>query len=103
MDDVERRAVDGRALVRVMQARADRRHDREHRVELERPADLAGARQHAAEVLAVEKLHGEEHLTLFLADRVDLHDVGVMERPGDPRLVQKHPHEVLVMRVLGQP
>ncbi len=50
----------------------------------------------------MEKLHREEHLAALFADRVDLDDVGVVKRRGDPGLVEEHPDEVLVMRELGQ-
>ena len=62
---------------------------------------LRRVRQQRADVLAVDVLHRDEVLAGRLADVVDLHDVLVMQRGGDARLVEEHPDEALIPRVLG--
>ena len=94
VDDVERPPVEADLLVRVVEARGDA-HDHVERV-LHRhaPARRAERLAHAAHVLAVEVLHGDEGATVGLAHVVHLRQVGVIQRRRDPRLVEEHPHEV---------
>ena len=48
----------------------------------------------------MQKLHREEDLAVLLADRVHLNNVRVVQGRRDPRLVEEHPHEFLVVGVL---
>ena len=100
MHDAERPLVGPAALVGVVQPGGRGRHDR-HRVPqrhvLARPQRR---RQNHSHVLAVDVLHRDEVLAARLAHVVDLHDVLVMQVGGDPRLVQKHPDEPLVLGVI---
>ena len=49
----------------------------------------------------MEVLHREEVLAARLADVVDLDDVRVVQVRGEPRLVEEHVDEALILRVFG--
>src|SRR5215470_6553008 len=48
----------------------------------------------------MEVLHREEVVAALLADVVDLHDVGVVQRRGETRLVDEHLDDVRIARPL---
>ena len=52
--------------------------------------------------LAVDVLHREEVRVAELSDVVDLRDVRMLELRREPRLVEEHPHERLVVRAMAQ-
>ncbi len=62
---------------------------------------LAGA-DDAGQVPPVDELHRQVEVVVLPAQVEDLHDVGVLQRDGDPRLVQEHRHERRVRGQLGQ-
>ena len=49
----------------------------------------------------MEVFHRDEVLALGFPDVVHLHDVLVMQVRGDPRLVEEHADEALILGVLG--
>ena len=102
MDDVERLLVVALALVRVVQTRRGRRHDRD---DVARAACAASSsrppraswRRSSPWTYSIAK----KYSPFVLADVVDLHDVLVVEARGEARLVEEHRDEALVSRVLG--
>ena len=99
MHDAEERAVGCAALVGVVQRRRDRVRDLHGVIDREPFADAPGALDRGVEVLAVDVLHREEVRVVDLAEIVDMRDVRVIERGGEPRLVEEQPHE---LRILGE-
>jgi hypothetical protein len=49
-----------------------------------------------AEILPLHVLHRDVVVVALLVEVVDLHDVRMRERGGDPRLVQEHVDELLL-------
>jgi hypothetical protein len=90
VDDVEGRAVGAAALVGVVEPGADVADDADGELQGEGPLPLGEGLHQGAGVLPVEQLHGEEELTVLLADVVDLDDVGVAQGRRDARLVEEH-------------
>ena len=79
-------------------AQADRDVERVLEVELVARRAMEDPRQ----VLAVDVLHREEVFAVLEPDVVDLRDVGVVETRDQAGLVEQHPHEPLVGRLVGQ-
>ena len=75
----------------------DRQRDRQGHA-----AGMARGAQQLAGVAAVHVLHGVVVLAAGLAAVEDLDHVGVVEVRGQPRLVEEHPHELLVRREVRQ-
>ena len=92
MDDVERRPIGLAALVRVMEPGGGGGDDAEAELERDRDAARAGGLEHGPDRRTVHVLHREEVRIVGLAHLVDLRDVLVVERGGEPRLVEEHPH-----------
>src|SRR5262245_57559831 len=61
---------------------------------------LGCVRQDRADILAVDVLHRDEVISARLTDIVDLDDVLVMKVRYDPRLIEKHSDEALVLCLL---
>ena len=93
-------------LVRVVQAVRRRRDDRQRRAERQGRRQVAGlarvCAQELAQVGAVHVLHREERRVAVGADVVDLGDVRAGQRRRQPRLVDEHPQELGIQRVLRQ-
>ncbi len=102
VDDVQRHAIRTDLVVRVVQARAQPRDERERGIERQRHALLQRLARDLSEILAVDVLHREEVVAIFDADVVDLRDVGMMQGRGETRLVEEHLDERRVARQLRQ-
>ncbi len=98
--DAERLAVGADRFVRVVERAGDGTDDRDHVLERHVLAALEQAAEHAAEVLAVDVLHGEVRLAIVLADVVDLDDVVVMQRGSEARFREEHLDERFVALLL---
>src|SRR5262245_5089897 len=57
--------------------------------------------QDPAHVLAMDVFHGDEVFPGRLTDIVNLHDVLMVQRRDDARLVEEHPYEPLIACELG--
>ncbi len=100
VNDAERVAVDVDELVRVVQAR--QRLDEDAKVRPEREGVLfRDALAKALERLPLEVLHREEEATPLAADLDRLHDVRVAEPRREPRLLEEHGEELLVLGEAG--
>jgi len=98
VDDLQRRAVVVRELVRIVEARQDLRQDaREHR-RMDGPLALDHLVREAAERLSLEVLHDEEEGAVLFGHLERLDDVRVIETRGEARLVEE---QVAVSDVLG--
>ena len=102
MHDPERLAVGADALVRVVQARAQAGDQRQRRIERDSAVALLCLCGEVVEILAMDVLHREEELAVVDADVVDLRDVRVLQRRGEPRFVDEHRDEAAVARELRQ-
>ena len=60
-------------------------------------ADASTPFEQALQIDAVHVLHDDEERVIRVADVEDLNDVSVLQRQGEPRLVEKHGHELLVL------
>ena len=100
MDDLERIPRRIARLVCMVETRTDADDDVQHVLEPQHV--VRGRADDPAEVLAVDVLHREEVLVVLEADVVDRGDVRVLERGDQPRLVEQHPHEPLVLRLLRE-
>ncbi len=101
MHDPERRAIGQALLVRVMQAGGGRGDDRDDVFERHPRVLAAHQGEQAARILAMHVLHREEVLAILLADIVDLDDVVMVQRCGEPGLVEEHRDIPDVARLLG--
>ena len=98
VDDPQRRVVllIGE-LVRVGDPLANLHDDVERVRDRDPLADPAPPVEERLEVDAVDVLHDDEVRVLGVPDVEHLHDVRVLERERQPRLVQEHGHELLVL------
>ena len=106
VDDPHRLAARAEPRVRVVQPVGGGGDDADGVPELERRGGQvrrAGVRAHElAQVGAVDVLHREERGVAVGADVVDLGDVRVRERRREARLVEEHPEQLGIERVLRQ-
>ena len=65
-------------------------------------AELRAGAHDLDEVVAAQVLHRDEVLVVDVADVVDLHDVRMIERRGDARLVEEHAHELGIVGAVAQ-
>jgi hypothetical protein len=94
-------AVRTALLVRVMQPRGRGTGDRQHVLERDQLVAPADRSEERPRILTVDVLHREEVLAVVATDVGDRHDVVVMERRGDPRLVEEHRDVALIARRVG--
>jgi len=94
VDEPERPAIGAGLFVRALERGGGALDDRER--DGERDPLVALARRHAdrADVLAVDVLHREEQGAVDLADIVDVADVRVPQRGGEPGFIEEHLHEL---------
>jgi hypothetical protein len=100
VDDVERPAVGGLLLVRVVEAGGGVDDDVDQVLEREPGPGLVRRADQPPEVLPPDVLHGEEVGPVVLADVVDLDDVRVVERRREAGLAEEHLDQALVVGVL---
>ena len=65
-------------------------------------AELRAGAHDLDEVVPAQVLHRDEVLVVDVADVVDLHDVRVIERRSDARLVEEHAHELGILRAVAE-
>lgn len=99
MHHTQRLTLLGQSGVRVVQPLARVGHDPQGDVPRHPLPTRPRAAHDAAQVLAVNELHGDEVGAVLFAELVDLRDVRVVEAGDDLRLVQEHLNE---LRVLGE-
>ena len=99
MDDVQATPREARHVRRV-QALERVTHDaRDHR-KRRQVAGLSGSTQQRRETFAMNVFHDHQQLAL-LGDHVERSDdVGMVDRRGEPRLVEEHGHELALEREL---
>jgi hypothetical protein len=90
------------AVVGVGQPLADLHDDVDGLPDGEHPADPAPPLQQLLQIHPVDELHHDEVRLVGVADVEHLDDVGVLEVQRQPRLVQEHGDELLVLRQRGQ-
>jgi len=97
MHEPERLAVRGSCAVGVVQGRAHAPCATWSAIS----SGMPPSRRNLADVGAVQVLHREEQAGLVLPDVVDLDDVLVMERGGEPRFLDEHRVELAIARERG--
>src|SRR5678815_6113100 len=99
---MQRRAIGGRAPVRIGQPVGQLARDEQREIDGQSLAAMGEQRERAAQVAAIDVLEREEVLVTDAADLEDLRDVYVLELDRDLGLVDESRDELLVGRQVLQ-
>ena len=102
MDDPQRAAVGAGLVVRIVKPVAQPRGEPGGDVRRDHQLPLLLLLQDLPQIHALDELHRDEDRPLELAELVHGDDVRVVQLGGDPRLVEEHPDELVLLRQVGE-